>query len=55
MPKIALIGAGSVGFTRRLFTDILSFEALRETEFAFMDIDKERLDVSKQLADKLLE
>jgi len=55
MPKIALIGAGSVGFTRRLFTDILSFEALRETEFAFMDIDEERLDVSKKLADKLLE
>jgi len=55
MPKIALIGAGSVVFTRNLFTDILSFEALRETEFAFMDIDEERLDVSKQLADKLLE
>jgi len=55
MPKIALIGAGSVGFTRKLFTDILSFEGLRETEFSFMDIDEERLDVSKQLADKLLE
>jgi len=55
MPKIALIGAGSVGFTQKLFTDILSFEALREAEFAFMDIDEERLHVSKQLADKLLE
>ncbi len=55
MPKIALIGAGSSGFTRTLLTDILSFEALRATEFAFMDIDEERLDVNKQLADKLLE
>ena len=41
MPGIALIGAGSVGFTRKLFTDILSFEALRETEFAFMGIPVE--------------
>ncbi len=55
MPKITMIGAGSIQFTRTLLTDILSFETLCETEFAFMDIDEERLDVSKKLADRLLE
>ncbi len=38
MPETASIGAGLVGFMRKLLTDILSFEALRETELAFMDI-----------------
>ena len=28
MPKIAFVGAGSLGFTRRLLIDIMSYEDL---------------------------
>ncbi len=50
MPKVAMIGAGSVGFPQKLIGDILSFEALRDTHFSLMDIDPERLDVTYQAA-----
>ena len=44
MPKkIAFIGAGSFGFTRRLIRDILSFPALADSQLALMDVDPERL------------
>jgi len=42
MRKIAFIGAGSLGFTRTLIKDILSFEAFSDCELALMDIDDER-------------
>jgi len=47
--KIAFIGAGSYGFTFKLVADILSFDALRDSEFAFMDVDQGRLDNLKIL------
>jgi len=40
--KVAVIGAGSLGFTRRLMMDILAVPEFRETEFRFMDIDADR-------------
>jgi alpha-galactosidase len=43
MPKITLIGAGSVVFTRNLCSDILFTPALRESTIALMDIDPARL------------
>lgn len=43
MPKIALIGAGSVVFTRNLCSDILFTSALRGSTIALMDIDAGRL------------
>ncbi len=55
MPKIAMIGAGSVGFAQKLIGDILSFPALRDTHFALMDIDPERMDVTRRVTEKLLE
>lgn len=48
--KIAVIGAGSIGFTRRLMQDILSVPELRSTELAFMDINRNNLDMITQLA-----
>jgi len=42
--KIAFIGAGSYGFTFKLVADILSFDVLMDSEFAFMDVDQGRLD-----------
>ena len=48
--KIAVIGAGSIGFTRRLMGDILSVHELGDSEFAFHDINKHNLDMIAQLA-----
>ena len=42
--KIALIGAGSFGFTRILVKDILTYDATRDAELWLMDIDKPRLE-----------
>ena len=50
--KIAMIGAGSIGFTRRLMRDILSVPELQDTTFAFMDINKQNLDMVTQLCQK---
>ena len=38
--KIAIIGAGSIGFTRRLFADIVSVPELQDIEVALTDIDE---------------
>ena len=48
--KIAVIGAGSIGFTRRLMGDILSVPELTDSEFSFHDINKHNLDMIAQLA-----
>jgi alpha-galactosidase len=49
MLKIAMIGAGSIGFTRRLMMDILAVEEFRDTEFRFMDINEENLKMATDL------
>ena len=54
MIKIAFIGAGSSAFGRRLINDILSFPALQECTFALMDIDEERLDMMRRLAERII-
>jgi alpha-galactosidase len=41
-PKIAMIGAGGIVFPLRLMGDLLSFAALREGEYALMDLSLER-------------
>ena len=43
MPRIVLVGAGSVEFTRNLLGDILSYPALRDAEIVLHDIDADRL------------
>jgi len=50
--KIAFIGAGSVGFTRQLFRDILTVPELQDTHFAFTDINARNLDMVTQLCRK---
>ena len=54
MPKIALIGAGSVVFARRLTIDILSWPELADGTIALMDIDAESLSVMGQLAQRMV-
>lgn len=50
--KIAMIGAGSIGFTRRLLRDILSVPELQDTHFAFTDISASNLDMVTQLCQR---
>ena len=50
--KVAFIGAGSVGFTRRLFRDLLTVPELRDTHFALTDINRRNLDMVAQLCTK---
>ena len=38
--KVVFIGAGSVGFTRKLFRDILAVPELQDTHFALTDISE---------------
>lgn len=55
MLRIAMIGAGSVGFTRRLLMDILAVPEFRDSEFRLMDISKENLDMAVNLCRKMVE
>ena len=50
--KIAMIGAGSIGFTRKLMHDILAVPELADTHFAFMDINAGNLEMVMQLAQR---
>lgn len=47
--KIAMVGAGSIGFTRRLIGDILAVPELVDTTFALTDISEHNLDMVTQL------
>ncbi len=50
MPKIAVIGAGSMVFSKNIISDVLSFDALKGSTFALMDIDADRLAVAGAMA-----
>lgn len=50
--KIAMIGAGSIGFTRRLLADLLTVPEFAATHFAFTDINAQNLDMVRQLAQR---
>ena len=50
--KVAFIGAGSVGFTRRLFRDLVAVPEFADTHFALTDISKRNLDMVTQLCRK---
>src|SRR6185436_2264985 len=50
--KIAMIGAGSIGLTRRLMGDILAVPELADTTFAFTDISQRNLEMVTQLCER---
>ncbi len=50
--KIAMIGAGSVGFTRRLMLDLLTVPEFADTHFALMDISARNLSMVAQLCER---
>lgn len=47
--KVAVIGAGSVGFTRGIIKDLLSVPEFKNIELAFTDINQHNLDMAQQL------
>lgn len=53
--KIAFIGAGSVVFTRRILSDLLTVPELRDIEVAFMDVNEHYLDIIAKLCRKDIE
>ena len=50
--KVAFIGAGSIGFTRRLLQDLLSVEEFSNIEVAFTDINERNLDMVTELCQR---
>lgn len=54
MPKITMIGAGSVVFTRNLCNDILLTPALHESRIVLMDIDPIRLAKAHNLVQAMI-
>jgi alpha-galactosidase len=55
MTKIAFIGAGSLGFTRGLVRDILTFPLLQGSELALMDINAERLEFAQKSVQRIID
>ena len=55
MARIAFIGAGSLGFTRALARDLLTFERLRDAELVLMDIDRERLEFARRAVQSIVD
>lgn len=50
--KVAFIGAGSIGFTRTLLTDLLSVPEFKDVEVAFTDINEKNLDMVAKLCQR---
>ena len=55
MAKIAFIGAGSLGFTRGLVRDVLTFPLLKDATLALMDINKERLEFARRACQTIVD
>ena len=55
MLKIAFIGAGSLGFTRGLVRDILTFPLLENATISLMDVDPERLDFAQKSVQRIVD
>jgi alpha-galactosidase len=55
MPKVTFVGAGSAVFARQLMTDILAIDGLDEGAFALVDVDSTRLELARQIAERLVE
>lgn len=54
MTQITFIGAGSLGFTRGLIRDLLTFPLLQDARIVLMDIDEERLAFAKSSTEKII-
>jgi len=55
VPRVTFIGAGSAVFARQLMTDILAVDGLEDGTFALVDVDPDRLELAKGIAERLVE
>jgi alpha-galactosidase len=55
MTKIAFIGAGSIGFTRGLVRDLLTFPLLEDATISLMDINAERLEFARKSVQRIVD
>ncbi len=55
MTKLTFIGAGSLGFTRGLVRDVLTFPLLQDATLCLMDTDPERLDFARRAVQRIVE
>lgn len=53
--KIAIIGAGSVGFTKKLISDLLKVPEFEDVEFALTDINGHNLDMIAQIIRRIVQ
>jgi alpha-galactosidase len=53
--KIAIIGAGSIGFTRKLVSDILKVPEFADIEIALTDISEKNLDMAAQIIRRIVD
>src|SRR5207245_4488036 len=54
MPKVTMIGAGSAVFARQVITDTPAIDGLDAGDVALVDIDAERLELARQIAERLV-
>jgi len=52
--KITIIGAGSIGFTRKLVSDLLKVPEFVECEFALTDINADNLEMIRQIISQIV-
>src|SRR6185437_8494431 len=52
--KVAIIGAGSIGFTKTLISDLLCVPEFASCEFALTDLNPHNLDMIKQIIEKIV-
>ena len=53
--QVTFIGAGSLGFTRGLVRDILTFPLLRDAKLMLMDINAERLEFAQKAVQRIVD
>jgi alpha-galactosidase len=54
MARVAIVGAGSMEFTRQVVSDLARMPATRDTVYHLVDIDPERLKVSQAMVRRIL-
>src|SRR5262249_7441165 len=52
--KVAIIGAGSVGFTKTLISDLLHVPEFAACEFALTDINEHNLSMIREIIEKII-
>ncbi len=53
--KIAFIGAGSVGFSKTLFVDIVNKPALKDAHFYLMDVNEKYLNYTRRYIERIID